>query len=94
MTLFRHLPCSPRHAYHMITENPSRASYCRGNTSVLVRVLKEKGDGDDERTNGDRKTDAKQKGGENTDGQNSKAQHIQIDTGKTWREGVIRWFPR
>lgn len=21
-------------------------------------------------------------------------QHVQIDTGKTWREGVIRWFPR
>ena len=21
-------------------------------------------------------------------------QYVQIDTGKTWREGVIRWFPR
>ncbi|CAN0515798.1 unnamed protein product, partial [Ectocarpus sp. 12 AP-2014] len=25
---------------------------------------------------------------------NTQVKHVQIDTGKTWREGAIRWFPR
>ena len=27
-------------------------------------------------------------------GEGVHVKHVQIDTGKTWREGIIRWFPR
>lgn len=68
-------------------------SFFRGNTSVLVRIAKgrsEEGSHDD----GHRTHDG---GGGEVDGDQQaevRVQHVQIDTGKTWREGVIRWFPR
>lgn len=35
--------------------------------------------------------DTGQRGG---GGEGVQVKHVQIDTGKTWREGIIRWFPR
>eukprot|EP00752_Nemacystus_decipiens_P001730 g1673.t1 len=74
----------------------------RGNTSVLVRIAKEREE--DAKTNGgnDNKDDTRIAGGgggaegdgDPQDRTEPRVQHVQIDTGKTWREGVIRWFPR
>ncbi|CAM9424892.1 unnamed protein product [Ectocarpus fasciculatus] len=64
----------------------------RGNTSVLVRIAKERrvtpnSDGDsDWRSQAEAVTSEERS--------NTQVKHVQIDTGKTWREGAIRWFPR
>ncbi|CAM9249110.1 unnamed protein product [Ectocarpus sp. 4 AP-2014] len=55
----------------------------RGNTSVLVRIAKESRVSPNSDSDGD------------SDGRPpAEVKHVQIDTGKTWREGAIRWFPR
>ncbi|CAM9734258.1 unnamed protein product [Scytosiphon promiscuus] len=58
----------------------------RGNTSVVVRIARKEGSSDSGGVEG--------RGGGRRDGEVPMARHVQIDTGKTWREGVIRWFPR
>lgn len=81
-------------------------SVLRGNTSVLIRIAKEREEdaGDDASshdengdTGGNRRVDGGGGGDVEVEGNRRgrvRVQHVQIDTGKTWREGVIRWFPR
>lgn len=66
----------------------------RGNTSVLVRIAKEKRVTPNSGSDGD--SDGRSQAEEVTsEGRsNTQVKHVQIDTGKTWREGAIRWFPR
>ena len=68
---------------------------CRGNTSVLVRVVKDGGGSKGRKSEMDipavQEMDEVE-GGDEEGGR--QVQHVQIDTGKTWREGVIRWYPR
>ncbi|CAB1097231.1 unnamed protein product [Ectocarpus sp. CCAP 1310/34] len=66
----------------------------RGNTSVLVRIAKERRITPNSDSDGD--SDGQSQAEEVTrEGRsNTQVKHVQIDTGKTWREGAIRWFPR
>lgn len=77
----------------------------RGNTSVVVRVVREAredgeggGGGGGERgpNSGESRETAGDAWSKGAAGRRERpqVQHLQIDTGKTWREGVIRWFPR
>ncbi|CAN0106984.1 unnamed protein product, partial [Laminaria digitata] len=85
----------------------------KGNTSVVVRVVKDKrdgfkrgGDSASERGGGagggggSDLSSEEGKGGQaegrggGRGGGGVQVKHVQIDTGKTWREGIIRWFPR
>ncbi|CAM9261096.1 unnamed protein product [Ectocarpus sp. 12 AP-2014] len=65
-----------------------------GNTSVLVRIAKERRVTPNSDSDGD--SDGRSQAEEVTsEGRsNTQVKHVQIDTGKTWREGAIRWFPR
>lgn len=68
----------------------------RGNTSMLVRIVREEEKSDNSGDYGD--SGAREGAGDGGRGRHHgtapRARHVQIDTGKTWREGVIRWFPR
>lgn len=71
----------------------------RGNTSVVVRVVRDrKSDSKDSESWDGREErqlrDAAGRKAKATVRDRPSVQHVQIDTGKTWREGVIRWFPR
>lgn len=72
---------------------------------MLIRIAKGReedsnSDGDDEghgndESDGNRTSDGGGgHGGGDRQQREARVQHVQIDTGKTWREGVIRWFPR
>eukprot|EP00904_Undaria_pinnatifida_P011010 jgi/Undpi1/7039/HiC_scaffold_21.g09513.m1 len=75
-----------------------------GNTSVVVRVVKDRRDGEGGQAGGGRENDpsSEEVGGGRGGGEEGRGggdcgievKHVQIDTGKTWREGIIRWFPR
>lgn len=83
---------------------PRWLHFVRGNTSVVVRVVKDRRDGEGGQAGGGRENDpsSEEVGGGRGGGEEGRGggdcgievKHVQIDTGKTWREGIIRWFPR
>eukprot|EP00903_Cladosiphon_okamuranus_P021122 g19403.t1 len=71
----------------------------RGNTSVLIRIAKGReedsdSDRESESDSDDESPESLGGGGRDREHHEARVRHVQIDTGKTWREGVIRWFPR
>lgn len=67
----------------------------RGNTSVIIRVVKDSASGGDKGDKEAGSTTREAKGEESDEAEEARnVRHVQIDVGKTWREGIIRWFPR
>lgn len=101
--LFVLCPTMTLAAARTLTMLGSSSSF-RGNTSVLVRIVREPtrpaADADSPDHDDARSSNSRGGGGGGSEAgaegrqASKRVHHVQIDTGKTWREGVIRWFPR